>query len=236
MDLDRKLVPLLRLLTDAEQGDSRLGPAHRVPGIDAAEVRELHEMVRLAVDVRARVEEKAVPARRREDGSDGWPVHSGQWPEREERRGHDGPGRAGAHEGVRLALLVHLEPDDDGGCGLAPDHVCRWVRGRHPIRGVADREPVGNALVLRERRSNDVFVPDEHDLDVRLQLRQGLESTRDLGAGRVIRPHGVECYAHRHLPLPRPLDRRRGYRPTFGTTPASARNQSSSTSRTRSPL
>ncbi len=63
-------VPLLRFLADAEEADDRVVATQHVLGVHGAESRELHELLRGAVDVRAGVEHDDGLPRGREQRGD----------------------------------------------------------------------------------------------------------------------------------------------------------------------
>ena len=131
MRLERELVALLRLLADREQ--AHLGPfdVEDLVGEDRAHVRELEQVLRPRVRVRAGVEQDGRPLLRRDRHGDRGPHHAGDPAQVEEAGGEHRarvPGRddrvgapfrkrdvCGDERGVGLGahrlggLLVHLD-------------------------------------------------------------------------------------------------------------------------------
>ncbi len=219
MGLDGELGPLPRLFADVEEPDAGVVSTHGVFGVDAAEVRELDQVLRLAADVGSRVEQEAQVPGRGQEGAHGRAFDARKRPQGEERRGHYGPGGAGAHERVGFTLLLHAQAHHDGRVGLAPDDRRRRVVGRDAVRGVPDPERRGHVVVLGELVTDDGLVPHQDDLDP-VGVAERHDGPLDLGSGRQIRPHRVEGYAHGENP---------------GSGPG-ADTQSTSTSSTGSPL
>src|SRR6266566_3161391 len=78
MRLERQLVSLLRLLADREQAHLRSEDAQDLLREDGAHVRELPQVLRTAVGIRARVDQHRGAAPRRENNSDRRPVDTAQ--------------------------------------------------------------------------------------------------------------------------------------------------------------
>src|SRR5687767_4823910 len=63
-------IPLLRLLTDAQQPDGGIGTSEHALDVGGAEAGELHELLGIAVDVRTRIEDGDGLAGRRKERHD----------------------------------------------------------------------------------------------------------------------------------------------------------------------
>ena len=133
--------------------------AHEVLGVDGAQVRELDEVLRPAVHVRARVDQQDAAVR----GSGGaCRSAGGPRPASGRRRTSEAaitaPVEPALMNASDLALLLEIQPDDDRGVRLPPDRLCRRLAHLDSLGGVDDLDPlarsVGKALAAPPRSAH----------------------------------------------------------------------------------
>ena len=106
-----KIVALGLFFADREQAHARVFNLEHGAGVHFAHNRELLKVVRLAIHVRAHIEQNAGMA----GGAGHWrgkrgPIDAGQCGEHHFGRSHGCAGIAGGHESCGLALAHQLEP------------------------------------------------------------------------------------------------------------------------------
>ena len=176
--LERQLVALLVLLADRHQPDLRPLDAEDLLGEDRAHVRELEQVLGAGVRVRARVDEHARAALRRDDDGDPRPVHAGKPPDVQERRREH---RARVPRG-----------DDDVGVPVGDRPTARTS----DESGFARTASTGWSSIAIALRRLDEWQA------VRLEPGRAEEDRRDIRRTRP-RPHRRRSRRERGLPLAR---------------------------------
>ena len=113
--LDHDGRALRRLLADVEQADARVGDAEQLAHVRDADARELDEVRRSHLGVRADVEHKHGAGREREDAAERGALDALDAAEQQQREREDRAGVASGDERVRLALFHELDADVDRG-------------------------------------------------------------------------------------------------------------------------
>jgi hypothetical protein len=169
MRLADEAVSLLRLLTDREEGDLRVGDAQDLLDEDGAHVPELDEMLRTSVSIRARVDQHRSPADGRERHGDRRPVDVRKPADLEESRREHRARVPRRDDGLRVALAHRAAGGEHRAFALLARHVGGLLVHRDDVVGMNDFQ------TLRERRED--FLPAEkHRLDA---VRSRRERTRD---------------------------------------------------------
>src|SRR5450759_4060927 len=136
-------------------------------------MRELGEVLRLAVRVRSDVEHDARVTGRGQSSADGGPHDSGQTAGDQHTRGHHRSCVAGGEERVRFAVADQAAPDDDGRLLLGPyragavllhaDGVISAFAAQHPrAEGVVADDTIGmqehGAAAVRAKKQSSIVV------------------------------------------------------------------------------
>src|SRR5665647_60066 len=102
---EREFVALGIFRADAQNADARVFPFQNFARIDIAHHGKLREMDRLALDVRAGIEQHKFIALTRNYGGDAAAIHAGNAADLERRRRKNAAGVAEGNQRVRLAFL-----------------------------------------------------------------------------------------------------------------------------------
>ena len=182
----RQLIPLVFFLADGEQPDA--GPLH--PEDDAvvgfAHHRKFHQVMRLAIHVRAHVEQHGGRALGGgENLGDGGPVHAFQCPQHDFGGGHHRAGVAGADHAVRLALMHQTRRDADGGIAPLPEGLGGLVPHGDRLAGVDDLDGETLDFALAEFLAETILRSDQQDLRVPARAASIAPSSSASGAESV---------------------------------------------------
>jgi len=204
------------LFADGEEADAWVGDLEDVFGVHLAHDGELDEVVWVAVDVGANVEEQGRDAvDGRQDGGEGGAIDAGEHAQDHLCSSHGGAGVAGGEEaggaagaggvavggvmsvGAGEALADHLEADAHGGVALGADGLGGLVVHGDPL-GCWDDEDweMLAAEMLAEDRAQDVLGASEVDPDVELTCSEN--GPANLWLGGLVGTHRVNDNVDRH--------------------------------------
>ena len=150
-----ELVPFLGLLADGEEGDGRVRQAGDVLREDRAHVRELDEMLRARVGVRAGVDQDRGAAERRDGNGDRRPVDVRQAADLQEPGREHGTGVPGSDDRVGFALVHRAAGEEERALALLADGVRGLLVHGHDLLGVDDLEAAGERLEHVPRAEED---------------------------------------------------------------------------------
>src|SRR3989442_13142812 len=120
-------VPLFVFLSDVQKAVRGTRPAQHIARVYGAEMGKAHQLARITVDVRARVDHENGLARAGKQRADGWTLDAGMESEQQGACGHHGAGVAGRNERVALALFLKTKTHGDRRSRLASDRRERLV-------------------------------------------------------------------------------------------------------------
>ena len=190
------LAALDLFFADVEQPDRRVRLAGHRRNQRAAHHRELQQVVRSAIDVRAQVEHGGVAAALvRHDGGDGRPVDALERLEHIARHRHQRAGVACRHAGLRSGCAV------GAGLDLAHRNAQRRVTlaaQRHFDRVVhlddfGGRHDGAARPVARQRQR--LGAADENQFRLRVRRQEGAAG-RQRGRWAVVAAHAIDSYAY----------------------------------------
>src|SRR5260370_31561422 len=190
VDLAGQFVALDFLFTDGKQADPRPAVTESRAEIDFAHHRELHQMLRLRVDVRANIEQNGYAAlgvwKR---SSQSHAVHRFQCAEEKLRHGHDRAGVPSADHAVGLGLAHQACRHVDRAILLAAKGLRRMiVHGDH----VTSRHDLNRQVwrgVSGQLGPHGLRLADQQNAHPELPCSQ--HTAFNLGAWRVVSAHGV---------------------------------------------
>src|SRR5215472_6114400 len=140
-------VALGLFLADGEKAEPRVVDVKNVLGVHVAHNGELDQVVRIAVDVGADVEQDAGHAGGGgKDGGQCGTVDSVERAQDHFRRRHGGTGITGGDEAAGAALTDHLQTDSHGAVALGTDGKRGLVLHADPFAGLNEED--GRALTL----------------------------------------------------------------------------------------
>ena len=189
--LERELIPLLGLLADREQ--PHLGPldAENLLREHCAHVRELQQVLRPGVRVRAAVEQHGRAALSRDQDGDRRPHDARQAPQLEQRGGQHGARVPGGDDRLRLSLGDRPHRADEGRVRLAHG-LGRLLVHRHDLGRLDERQPLrvepGGAEEQRPQRAGARVDGAGDDLPRVATAAEGV----DRGADMRLRSRGAE--------------------------------------------
>ena len=99
---------------------------------------ELLEVLRLGIDVGARVEQHGEAAEIRQDGGDRGTIDAGQHADDEHGDRERGAGVAGRHKGGGFSVAHEIGRHTERRVPLAPERLRRRLSHAHDLRGVPD--------------------------------------------------------------------------------------------------
>jgi len=185
--------PLLVLLADVEKADSRIVPLLHVPHVGTAQVGEVDQLPRGAVNIGTRIEQENGAIRRGKKGSDRRAIDAIMEPQQHGGTRKQCPGVPGRHKGVRAALSLHLEADGQAGLRLAPHRSQRLFAHADDVGGLMNFDAgTIHTGMAGQLRLQDLCRPDELNEKTRRQVPEGTEGALDLHPGCTVSPHRVE--------------------------------------------
>ena len=200
-------VSLAVLLADGEEADAGMGDVQDVAGIHVAHDGELEEVVWVAIDVGANVEQDGGDSERcGQDGGEAWAMNSSEHSQNHFGCGHGCAGVPGGEETGGGAFADHAQPDAHGGVSFGADGLGGLVFHADPLGGVddldlrflasvADRETAAQGAV--EGRAKDLLRADEMDSDAK--SARGEDGPANLRFGGFVGTHCINCYVDWHL-------------------------------------
>jgi hypothetical protein len=178
----RRPVSLLRLLADRKESDLGLLDSQDLLREEGAHLRELNEVLRPRIGVRARVEEYRGTSHGRQRHGDRGPVHRRE-PADLDEAGRESCARVPRRDdGVGFALADGAAGEEEGALALLAHRVRRLLAHRHHLVGVDDRKLAGERL-------EPLPASVQHGLDL---VRRSLDGARDDLLRRSIAAHGVD--------------------------------------------
>ncbi len=106
-----------------------------------------------------------MPLHRRQRADNGRPIDTGERFQDKACGGHQRPGVAGAHAGVRIAALDQVDGDAHGRILLAPQGERGQIVHLHPLGGVAHGDAgVVFGAVTGKLAIDGVLIPDQNQV------------------------------------------------------------------------
>ncbi|MGY3514154.1 hypothetical protein ACVIQY_007129 [Bradyrhizobium sp. USDA 3051] len=153
---------------------------------------ERHQMMRIAADAGAEVEDDGIAAPGRPHAGNGRTVDARQRAQVEARHRHQRPGIPGGDRNIRLALFHRIDGKPHGrGPAAAPQRLARLFLAADRDIGVDDLRGRLQRGVAVELGFDLGAVPDQQEFDLAMPLeRDGGAWDDHRGAG--VAPHGVK--------------------------------------------
>src|SRR5512143_2926992 len=193
--LPREIRPLRILLADADDTDAWPGDPEDRPGVRLAHVPELQKMGRLAVDVRAGVNEDHRTVGGGDGRRDRRAVHTVDLLEDQEPPRHHRPGVSRADEGGCLSVGDQAKTDANRGVPFLPESNGRDFAHLHDFGGVQHLDiGTGNVDVAQFRA--DPLFPADQDQGEAVGTGRLHRPAHDLPRG-VVPPHRIDGDFHR---------------------------------------
>ena len=177
--------------------------AQGLGGVEAAQVRELDQILHRTLRVGAAVHQHQPPPGGGHQGRHGRPADALDALDQQRARAEQGPGAAGGDEGVPHAVLQQVQPDGHGRVLLGLEGRGRVVVHVDDLGGAGHRHRPRQPAALGRGGADLVLPAHQHDLQARAGLG-GVQRASDNLQGGVVPAHGVNNDFHWHTPFSRP--------------------------------
>ena len=190
------LVALGRLHADVQQADLRVAHVHHAAHVGAAHHRELHDPLRLAIRVRARVHQQHRAPRHGQKRRQRGAVNAFDAADFEHRARHQRARRTGGDKRLRLLAADDVHADDEGGIFLAAQRHDGVLLGGDDLRRVHHRQALAHpaqrlrVAIGRNRLLHQRLRADEDDVHIRV-FAQRVDSAVHVDLGGEIAAHRV---------------------------------------------
>jgi hypothetical protein len=165
--------------------------------INAAHHGKLREVQRLALDIRARVEQNKFAALARNDRRDAAAIHTGNAPDLERRRRENAAGVAERNQRVGLASMNEFGRAGDGRIFFLAEGDDRFVIHFHHFAGVDHTHAMVAETAFRQRGVNGGLVADEIKPGNFLAGLERQLGARDHDPAAVVAAHDIHSDSHR---------------------------------------
>src|SRR5437868_2093638 len=210
-----EFIALGLFLPDGEQADSRTLGAEDFSAVSLTHYGELLQVLRLAIDVGANVEQdRGGSQRRRKNCGQRWTVYARQGAKNHLGGSHGRPGIPRTHKARGLSFAYQSQANLHGRVALGTHGMRRLLRHANNFAGVHNfkRLPRGRAMAVELGFDLRFRTDQEH---TNAELARGLQRALDFRLGRAIRTHRIQSYGAWHgvrgvggvswLPWPRSL-------------------------------
>jgi hypothetical protein len=198
--LPRQVVALALLLADRQEANPRGCAADRDARVRSAHDRELHEVLRTALDGGAGVEQDRRLTSSWNDGGESRTIDPGETAECGVRRHHRGAGVPGAEERRCGVGADGLRGNANRRVRLAAKRGGRWFRHLHAVVRVEDLDVERGRSRMAVQLTLD-RIADAHQEQPYLEMPSGDQRTLDDARRRIVAAHRVDGYAHQSFQL-----------------------------------
>ena len=193
------------LRADVQQAHPGALQSQHPAGIEAAQIRKLHQVLRGALGVGPAVDEHSLAAGGGDHRGHSRPADAPDALGDQGGPGQQGPGGPGGNQGIGLAVPQQGQAHAHGGVLLVPEHLGGVVAHLHRLRGVDDLHPPGDGVVaaVPQGPENGLGVAGQQHLHAPvLHAQQG--ALHDFQRG-VVAAHGVNDDLHSSDPPALPV-------------------------------
>ena len=187
-------VALARFFAVGQQRHARVSDPQAALGVQAAHLRELKEVFRLAVGGCANVEQQKHPFTRRKLDRQRRALDAAHPPEDERGRRHSRAAVPGRHKRVGLAIAHHAQPDGVRRARLAAHRLGGVLVHRNHFRRIDDREVQAGGRPFAQLGTNSRLGAKQHNLAA--QLARGAHRSRHRLGRRVVAARRIKHDPH----------------------------------------